>query len=215
VLWVDRATRELSHMEYRYVNLEPGAGSDKLGGRVEFGRSPGGGWIVQRWWVRMPAMSVDQSMRAVGNADMAVERRARLSGIREQGGEVSGVFSADGTPLERAPVRLAVTGRVADHTGAPLPGAHVFISGTSHEAVADSLGEFVIPGLPAGEYTVSFAHPRLEALEVIPPQQRVAVVAEGPPWPRRGRGEEQRGHGGPASVPIPCAWRRRIRRKRR
>jgi hypothetical protein len=181
VLWVDRATRELSHMEYRYVNLEPGAGSDKLGGRVEFGRSPGGGWIVQRWWVRMPAMSVDQSMRAVGNADMAVERRARLSGIREQGGEVSGVFSADGTPLERAPVRLAVTGRVADHTGAPLPGAHVFISGTSHEAVADSLGEFVIPGLPAGEYTVSFAHPRLEALEVIPPQQRVAVVAEGPP----------------------------------
>ena len=181
VLWVDRATRELSHIEYRYANLDTGAGSEKLGGRVEFGRSPGGGWIVQRWWVRMPAMSVDQSMRAVGNSDMAVERRARLTGIREQGGEVSGVFGADGTPLERAPVRLAVTGRVADHTGAPLAGAQVFISGTSHEAVADSLGEFVIPGLPAGEYTVSFTHPRLEALEVIPPQQRVAVVADGPP----------------------------------
>ncbi|HEX8453724.1 MAG TPA: carboxypeptidase regulatory-like domain-containing protein [Longimicrobium sp.] len=179
VLWVDRATRELSHMEYRYENLEPGAGSDKLGGRVEFGRSPGGGWIVQRWWVRVPAMSVDQSMRATGNSGMAVERRARLTGIREQGGEVSAVFAADGRPLERAPVRLALTGRVADHTGAPLAGAQVFISGTSHEAVADSAGEFVIAGLPAGEYTVSFAHPRLEALEVIPPQQRVTVAADG------------------------------------
>ena len=182
VLWVDRATRELSHMEYRYENLEPGAGSDKLGGRVEFGRSPGGGWIVQRWWVRVPAMSVDQSVRATGmTSGLAVERRARLTGIREQGGEVSAVFAADGRPLERAPVRLALTGRVADHTGAPLAGAHVFISGTSHEAVADSAGEFVIAGLPAGEYTVSFAHPRLEALEVIPPQQRVAVAADGSP----------------------------------
>ncbi len=182
VLWVDRATRELRHMEYRYANLDAEIASDKLGGRVEFGRSPGGGWIVQRWWVRVPAITVDQSVRATRmTSGLAVERRARLSGIREQGGEVSAVHAADGTPLGRAAVRVALAGRVADHTGAPLAGAHVFISGTSHEAVADSAGEFAIPGLQAGEYTVSFAHPRLDALEVIPPRQRVTVAADGPP----------------------------------
>ncbi|HEX8211875.1 MAG TPA: carboxypeptidase-like regulatory domain-containing protein [Longimicrobium sp.] len=182
VLWVEPSTRELLRLEYRYTNLDVTVPTEQLGGRVDFDRSPGGGWIVRRWWVRMPALAVDQQVRsAQSSSGVEVSRRARLVGIREVGGEVTAVLGADGAPLRAEPRRGALAGRVADHEGAPLPGARVFLSGTSFEAVADSAGSFRIEGVPAGEYTVSFTHPRLETLGTIPPQQRVTLADGGPP----------------------------------
>jgi len=182
VLWVEPSTRELRRLEYRYTNLDVRVPTEQLGGRVEFDRSPGGGWIVRRWWVRMPALAVDQQVRsAQSSSGVEVSRRARLVGIREVGGEVTAVLGADGAPLRAEPGRGVLAGHVTDHAGAPLPGARVFISGTSFEAVADSAGRFRMEGVPAGEYTVSFSHPRLETLGAVPPQKPVTLAEGGAP----------------------------------
>ena len=49
-----------------------------------------------------------------------------------------------------------VTGRVTDaNTNDFLPGANVLIQGTNYGAATDRAGEFSIPNIPSGDYTLS------------------------------------------------------------
>ncbi len=175
-LWIDPRTGELRTLEYRYVNLDLGVSTDLLGGRVDFEAVPGGGWIVRRWYVRMPAVDVKQeTRRSNGTTGIDVHQRQTLSGIREEGGEVTAVLTADGRPVSAARY-AALEGMVVDSARrAPLAGARVFVSGTEYTAVTDAGGRFRIDGMPEGSYTVSFAHPRLDSLGVSPPAQAVSV----------------------------------------
>ncbi len=177
-LWVDRATNELKLLEYRYANVDFGVSSSRLGGRVEFDRAPGGGWIVKRWWIRMPAVAVhEEVVKGAESATVNVVRQSRLAGIREQGGEVTVIRAGDGSPV--AEVRRAdLAGRVTEG-GAPLAGATVFLSGTQWSATADAEGRFTLAGVPEGEYTLSFFHPRLAETGATPPTRRVSVTAAG------------------------------------
>jgi hypothetical protein len=80
VLWLDNSTGELQYLTYDYTGLD----SPRIapaGGRIEFERLPGGGWIVQRWWIRMLRTSPDRS----GGTDR------RTTGYLETGGVVSDV----------------------------------------------------------------------------------------------------------------------------
>jgi hypothetical protein len=52
-VWLDIATAELRHMDFRYVNAPGVAGGDP-GGDMRFVRLPNGGWAVERWSIRMP-----------------------------------------------------------------------------------------------------------------------------------------------------------------
>lgn len=71
-----------------------------------------------------------------------------------------------------------VTGVVYDSTlSAPLAGATAFLWGTEHMDVTDADGRFRIEGVPAGEYDLSFVHPRLEALGLAPIARPVRVEA--------------------------------------
>lgn len=59
VLWLDRETRALRHLEFQYTShllgLEvPGWLYPVFGGRIDFRELPGGAWIVDRWSLRMP-----------------------------------------------------------------------------------------------------------------------------------------------------------------
>ena len=74
VLWVDPARGELRHLEYRWTNPPPEARAPGVGGRADFVRLPSGGWIIQRWNIRMP--------RAVEGLSGAFD------GYTDQGGEV-------------------------------------------------------------------------------------------------------------------------------
>lgn len=75
-LWLDAASAELRHLEFRYRNLPRGHDWPGVGGRIEFRRLPGGQWIVDRWRLRMPL------------AIRPGRGRPSLWGYAEVGGEV-------------------------------------------------------------------------------------------------------------------------------
>lgn len=73
----------------------------------------------------------------------------------------------------------AVAGTVTDSTTArPLAGARVLLWGTTHEARTDEEGRFHIPGLPPGEYSLVFFHPRLAELGIASGGRPVRVGRE-------------------------------------
>jgi hypothetical protein len=175
-MWLDRATAELRYVEYRYANLHTQVPTAALGGRVEFEREPNGGWIVRRWRIRTPEISVVRRVDA-----MAVDRAAAgprsetLTGIHENGGEVTSITTADGRAVGSL-ATAAITGTLRDAaTGATVAGARVYISGTQYAAVTDAQGRFRLDGLGEGSYALSYVHPRLDSLAALPAPATVAV----------------------------------------
>ncbi len=58
--WIDRETRELRQLDFRYVGLPRGLERLDLGGHVEFATLPDGAWIESRWAIRMAKSSVQR-----------------------------------------------------------------------------------------------------------------------------------------------------------
>ncbi|NIP58923.1 MAG: hypothetical protein GWM92_11430, partial [Gemmatimonadetes bacterium] len=174
-LWVDRQTAELRRLDFEYTGLAGARNAEEVGGRVEFRHLPTGAWIVSRWRIRMPILASDRAWwREAGSKSMEV-----LAGIREVGGEVLEMETAAGGGGVAAD-RAAVEGTVWDSTrSVPLPGARVYLSGTSHGIRADSSGWFRLDDLAEGRYAVAFHHPRLDTLGLFVPAREVEL--------RRGR----------------------------
>ena len=51
----------------------------------------------------------------------------------------------------------SISGQVQD-LSEPLPGANVFLVGTSMGATTDSLGQYIISKVPVGKYTISVGY---------------------------------------------------------
>ena len=51
----------------------------------------------------------------------------------------------------------SISGQVQD-LSEPLPGANVFLVGTSMGATTDSLGQYIISQVPVGKYTISVGY---------------------------------------------------------
>ena len=77
VLWIDAARGELRHVEYAWTNAPEEARVLGVGGRADFVRLNSGGWIVQRWNIRMP--------------HPRAELDGTFDGYTDQGGEVVAV----------------------------------------------------------------------------------------------------------------------------
>jgi len=70
----------------------------------------------------------------------------------------------------------ALAGLVFDSTAmAPLAGANVAVLGTSAIGTTDESGRFLLRDVPAGDYWVSFFHPRLQELGVSAPPRQVGL----------------------------------------
>ncbi len=110
-LWIDRRTRELRHLDYRYTRLPLVEDHRLVGGRVEFERLPNGAWIVDRWFIRMPLTRAPY--RVGRNVGQPV-----LIGFVESGGEVREIRDAQGNHL-RPPVPAPPAPAVS--TGPPPP----------------------------------------------------------------------------------------------
>jgi len=89
-LWVDTATAELEHLEYRYVGLQwlpPHEG----GGRVTFSHLPSGAWIVSDWYIRMPRVGL------VRGPESPIEVSV-IAGYVDVGGRVHPLTTPEGLP---------------------------------------------------------------------------------------------------------------------
>lgn len=93
-LWIDGATGAPRRLEYRYTALPWPVKTDKAGGGMDFEQLAQGPWIVRRWWLRMPRVGVREERITQWAAP---QRRYVLSGLMEEGGEVTHVRLSDGT----------------------------------------------------------------------------------------------------------------------
>ncbi len=163
VLWVDEKNAELRFVEFKYVNHRIGVESDLIGGRVDFERLANGGWLVSRFWIRMPQLravterqysSATQIRRGAGES----RERLELAALMEEGGEVLQAFGLDGKPVAEA-LGATVSGTVYDSTRAiPLVGGEVRLAGTPFTVATGPGGNFELTGLPEGNYRLEFTH---------------------------------------------------------
>lgn len=195
-LWLDSATMELRHLDYGYARLSlPRDAESHAGGRIEFEALTSGAWIVRRWAIRMPTQVTVRSevdsqdvtdTRGCGSGCFRVDTRqvpipgaiprvtSAVTGLWEEGGEVIAVL-----PMRGQSIPARVTGVVFDSvTNSPLANAMVYLSGTQYSDTTDANGRFDIEGVPAGQFGMAFAHPRLSRLRYYPPLVQVEV-AEG------------------------------------
>jgi hypothetical protein len=56
-LWLERETGHLRYVDYSYTGLPFAPSRADLGGRLEFVQVADGGWIVNRWTIRMPVLA--------------------------------------------------------------------------------------------------------------------------------------------------------------
>ena len=57
-LWVEPVSGALRYVEYSWTNTPSWAGDGKAHGRTDFARLATGGWVIQRWYIRMPRLGV-------------------------------------------------------------------------------------------------------------------------------------------------------------
>jgi hypothetical protein len=85
-LWLDATTSELRRLEYRYTSVPWGLSDGMASGEIVFARAPGGGWIMQRWSIRIPQVRHAPDMRGV-----PPDKQFMHIGFEEAGGEVRGL----------------------------------------------------------------------------------------------------------------------------
>ena len=90
VLWLDRGTAQLRRLGFEYTRLPSWARGRDGFGWLEFAPLPVGGWIVQRWLLRVPVPLVDIARVS-----------PRFLEYRESGGYVSQVLTAEGLEVVR------------------------------------------------------------------------------------------------------------------
>jgi hypothetical protein len=156
-IWISERTFELQVVEFRYTRLPRSSDAQHLGGEVHFQRLPGGAWIVDRWFIRMP--------QEVVRSDDWPRRQ-----LREEGG----VVIADSQPVVAT---ATVTGLVRDRNGTPFPGANVHALGTSRQAITAADGSYRLDGMPAGDVSLVVRWSEYDAMGVLAGSQRLRVRA--------------------------------------
>lgn len=78
VLWVAPERKELRSLEYTWINPPLDASAPGIGGRADFAKLEGIGWIVQRWNIRMARPEVGYTRGFDGYTDQGGEVLAIL-----------------------------------------------------------------------------------------------------------------------------------------
>jgi hypothetical protein len=172
VLWLDAATSQLRFLDYRYTGLPERLNEYGFGGRVEFERLPNGAWVVDRWQITMPRIvretrSMPSALPEMGPPRLVPVTIDVVAGIIERGGEVK---ARERLSSPKTMHHASLDGSIFDSTaGAPLGGADIWLDANGatmpvRRASSDAAGYFHMDSLPAGLYTLTVTHPRLDAL---------------------------------------------------
>jgi hypothetical protein len=169
VLWLNARDAHLRFVEYRYEYL-PGRirGAEKLGGRLDFRMLPGGAWVVDDWYIRMPVTEVtlEGNPNPVPGSLRRLREKRKLVAVKEEGGAVVGISDPIGQAVAQTG-RGAVMGVAFDSTqNAPLPHATIALLGTNYRTTTDEQGAYSMEYLPPGDFFVTISHPRVGMLRL-------------------------------------------------
>ncbi|HET7550815.1 MAG TPA: carboxypeptidase regulatory-like domain-containing protein [Gemmatimonadaceae bacterium] len=174
VIWLDRESSELRHLDFHYTMKRSDPLDERLGGRIDFEQLTNGATIVKRWVIRMPIRVANQMRR---QGPLFPDQPATLVAIREAGGEVTEILSAAGRSLSRSSI-ASLTGTVHDSIqGGAAAGVSVFLAGTMFSSTTDTNGRYRFDSLPPGRYTLSFDAPTLDSLGIAAPYATVELRA--------------------------------------
>jgi hypothetical protein len=100
---------ELLHMNFRYVDLPETERESGAGGRLQFARTPAGGWIVTDWSQRTPFLNY---YAGEGNTTLIRTQMTRVDVVAHflSGGRVLAVADSGGTRYQRDPHGARVAG---------------------------------------------------------------------------------------------------------
>jgi hypothetical protein len=116
-LWLDGRTGQLRYLEYTYTRLPFANSGARLGGRLDFAQVAGGGWIVNRWSIRMPILERGNP-RAQPVVTALVESGGEVLDVRtSRGGQVAVRSVSEGT---NAPAAAASSDEIAAPTEAAI-----------------------------------------------------------------------------------------------
>ncbi|MEO6445047.1 MAG: carboxypeptidase-like regulatory domain-containing protein [Gemmatimonadaceae bacterium] len=169
-LWVDARTFELRFVAFRYQLLPMMPDDPEARGEVRFERLPNGAWIVSRWFIRMPQVSLTRLVPLRGAQASVPSERAEVVSYREEGGDAQ-------LAMAGARERLAaLDGVLRDSTGrASLRGSTVRLDGTAYTASVRPDGRFTLDSLPPGDYTLVAEHADYAALGVTAAEQELSI----------------------------------------
>jgi hypothetical protein len=183
VLWLDRTSGELRNLEYRY---ERGAGNRAQGssatesatGRIEYRRLDNGGWIVDRWLIRVPVNKDERSNTlssnaADGNPTVRSTRVARTTSFWEIGGEVRAVLNpGDPAFTQQSEVGVVRGSIVTGRNRIGVPNAEIDVASTgpgaqSRKTITGGDGLFVFDSLPEGDYRLTVSAASFDTLNTL------------------------------------------------
>jgi hypothetical protein len=146
VLWMDIEHPRLLRLEFTYTGLEPAA--EGSGGDIQFGLTPDGTTMIERWQIRATVLVNDEPQIRNGLSHRPRPRRerrqTRVVKYLRIGGQLVSVSSTG--PNARAP---HIAGQVVDAHQQPVAGARVWLRNSADTVTADADGRFVIPHVPA------------------------------------------------------------------
>ena len=161
--WIDRASSELTSLEYRYTNLPSVTERVQPGGLVEFLRLPSGSWLVSRWSIRMPQLVtvIPPTLRRRGVTVTGTP--VTLTAVRIVGGEVSRVERTDSLLYQADGAALSVQVRAVDSLTSAAD-VRVTLDGTDYDVLTDATGRGRIAPILAGSYQLRAATPLMDSL---------------------------------------------------
>jgi hypothetical protein len=155
-LWVDTATAHLRSLTFRYIHLDEPYPDSLAHGRLEYRALPGGEWVVDRWWIRLP--SVVERRELAGRSpspDLLYGTRVQfeVATWQEFGGEL--VRAQTSQHVAVASHQGQIGGTVRDSAGGRrVAYARVRLAGTHLATRADARGRFLFPSVTPGRYRV-------------------------------------------------------------
>jgi Carboxypeptidase regulatory-like domain len=185
--WIDRESRELKALEYRYTNLPSVTERVRPGGVVEFMRLESGSWLVQRWSIRMPQLVtlVPQTIRRRGVSVTGTP--ITVTAVRIVGGEVSRVDRANTLLYQADGAALAAQVTPSDSLTS-LADIRITLDGTDYALLTDSRGRGRLPSVLPGAYQLRALTPLMDSLGLHPEPMDVSIRPD---------------DGRPVAVPIP------------
>ena len=162
---LDRRSKYLRRLEFRYVGGAPMVEQSQSGGFVAFAPLPDGGWITPHWEIRLPTAV---NRRGSGDIMMPGQRRVEPGQIirtRTFGGDIERVARNDRVLWE--PGRIPISVDVRDSSGHAAPaGTLVWIADDSSARLpaTDDNGLAHLENVAEGNRRVKILTPSLDSL---------------------------------------------------